>query len=407
MADDATDVLVVGGGIGGLAAAFALRRGGHRVRVLEQAAEFGEVGAGLQLAPNATRVLREWGLLERVVATGVLPSRLVLRDAITGDELTHLDVRGDFERRYRGPYVVAHRTDLHRILLEACRDGGVALETTRHVLRVETAGDAVIAHCADGTACRGAVALGVDGLNSTLRRAVVDDEPVGSGYVAYRGTLPLDAAAAEVEADAMVIWIGPGRHFVQYALRRGEVLNQVAVFRSPAFARGEPESDAGADTGADTGTGTDAGMGAELDAAFAGSCEHVTKSLVSMWRDRRWPMYDRAPIGRWTSGRLLLLGDAAHPMLQYLAQGACQAIEDAHVLAAQAAKHSVRGGRVDWPAALAATERVRAPRVGRVQHAARLWGEIWHVDGVGRLIRNELFTTREPQDYRHLDWLYG
>jgi salicylate hydroxylase len=391
MADDATDVLVVGGGIGGLAAAFALRRAGHEVRVLEQAAEFGEVGAGLQLAPNATRVLREWGLLEEVVATGVLPRRLALRDALTGDALTHLNVRGDFERRYRGPYVVAHRTDLHRILLEACRDSGVGLETNRHVLRVETTGDAVVGHCADGTVCRGAVALGVDGLNSTLRRAVVDDEPVNSGYVAYRGTLPLDAAAADVAADSMVIWIGPGRHFVQYALRRGEVLNQVAVFRSPAVARGEPEW----------------GTPDELDAAFADSCEHVTKSLASMWRDRRWPMYDRVPIDRWTSGRLILLGDAAHPMLQYLAQGACQAIEDAHVLAAQARKHAVDRGRVNWPAALAATERVRSPRVARVQHAARLWGEIWHVDGVARLIRNELFTTREPQDYRHLDWLYG
>jgi salicylate hydroxylase len=392
MADDVADVLVIGGGIGGLAAAFALRLAGHPVRVLEQAAEFGEVGAGLQLAPNATRVLREWGLLERVMATGVLPRRLVLRDALTGDELTHLDVRGDFERRYRGPYVVAHRTDLHRILLEACRDSGVVLETNRHVLRVKTVGDAVVGHCADETVCRGAVALGMDGLNSTLRRAVVEDETVGSGYVAYRGTLPLDAAAAaDVAADAMVIWIGPGRHFVQYALRRGEVLNQVAVFRSPAFARGEPEW----------------GTPAELDAAFAGSCEHVTKSLVSMWRDRWWPMYDRAPIDRWTSGRLILLGDAAHPMLQYLAQGACQAIEDAHVLAEQAAQHRLGGGRVDWPAAVAATERVRAPRVARVQNAARLWGEIWHVDGVARLIRNELLTTRDPQDYRHLDWLYA
>ena len=391
MSDDATDVLVVGGGIGGLAAAFALRRARHQVRVLEQAAEFGEVGAGLQLAPNATRVLREWGLLDEVVATGVLPRRLVLRDALTGDELTHMDVRGDFERRYRGPYVVAHRTDLHRILLKACRDSGVLLETNRHVLRVETTGDGVVVHGADGMICRGAVALGVDGLNSTLRRAVVDDEPVNSGYVAYRGTLPLDAAAADVEADAMVIWIGPGRHFVQYALRRGEVLNQVAVFRSPAFARGEP----------------DWGTPDELDAAFADSCDHITKSLVSMWRDRRWPMYDREPIDRMTGGRLILLGDAAHPMLQYLAQGACQAIEDAHVLAAQAARHAAGGGRVDWPAALAATERVRAPRVARVQNAARLWGEIWHVDGVARLIRNELFTTRVPQDYRYLDWLYG
>ncbi|HEY7487072.1 MAG TPA: FAD-dependent monooxygenase [Streptosporangiaceae bacterium] len=386
-----TEVLVVGGGIGGLAAAYAMRRAGREVRVLEQAAEFGEVGAGLQLAPNATRILAEWGLLDAVTATGVLPRRLVLRDALTGAELTHLGVGDDFRRRYRAPYVVAHRTDLHQILLDACRDSGVGLETGRTVQRVETAGDTAIAYCADGSVHRGAVVLGVDGLNSVLRGDVVDDEPVNSGFVAYRGTLPMADAAGEVEPDEMVIWIGPGRHFVQYGLRRGEILNQVAVFRSPSFAGGGP----------------DWGTPDELDAVFADSCDHILKSLTSMWRDRRWPMYDRAPIDRWTNGRMILLGDAAHPMLQYLAQGACQAIEDAHALAAQTTRHTSRTGRVDWPAALAATERVRAPRAAQVQNAARLWGDIWHVDGLTRLIRNEMLTTRDPQDHRRLDWLYG
>jgi salicylate hydroxylase len=383
------EVLVVGGGIGGLSAAFALRRAGREVHLVEQAAEFGEVGAGLQLAPNATRVLAEWGLLDEVMATGVLPRRLVLRDAVSGGELTHMSVRGDFERRYRAPYIVAHRTDLHRVLLDACRRSGVGLETGRTVQRVETAGDVALTRCADGTTYRSEVVLGVDGLNSTLRRAVADDEPVVSGYVAYRGTLPR-RAAPDVAVDDMVVWIGPGRHFVQYALRRGEIVNQVAVFRSPAFARGAK----------------DWGTPDELDAAFAGSCDHVEKSLVSMWRDRWWPMYDREPIDRWVSGRLILLGDAAHPMLQYLAQGACQAIQDAHVLAAQAGRHAAGTGRVDWPAALAATERMRAPHAARVQSAARLWGDVWHVDGLARLIRNELLTTRAPQDYRRTDWLY-
>jgi salicylate hydroxylase len=383
-------VLVVGGGIGGLSAAFALRRAGHPVHLLEQAEEFGEVGAGLQLAPNATRVLAEWGLLDEVIATAVLPRRLVLRDALTGGELSHLDVP-DIQRRYDAPYIVAHRTDLHRILLDACRDSGVVLETGRNVQRVETTGDAAVAYCADGSVHSGAVALGVDGLNSTLRRGVVEDEPVNSGYVAYRGTLPMESAADEVHADEMVIWIGPGRHFVQYGLRRGEILNQVAVFRSPAYTRGEPEW----------------GTPDELDAAFADSCEHITKSLASMWRDRWWPMYDREPIGHWTTGRLILLGDAAHPMLQYLAQGACQAIQDAHALAEQAVRHAHGAGRVDWPATLAATERVRASHAARVQNSARVWGEIWHVDGVARLIRNEMLTTRDPHDYRHIDWLYS
>jgi 3-hydroxybenzoate 6-monooxygenase len=405
------DVVVVGGGIGGLAAANALARVGASVRVLEQAPEFGEVGAGLQLAPNATRILREWGLLDEVVEAGVLPRRLVLRDALDGGELTHLDLGDAFRRRYGAPYVVVHRSDLHRVLLDACRRAGVDLLTDRRAERVDAEGDAVLTRCADGSVHASSVVLGVDGLMSTLRRAVVDDEPVASGFVAYRGTVPVDALAVDVDLDDVVAWIGPDRHFVQYALRQREILNQVAVFRSPALARG--------------GTGGPE----ELDAAFSDCCAHVRTSLAYMWRDRWWPMYDREPVGRWVAGRLALLGDAAHPMLQYLAQGACQAMEDAHALAGAVAAarcpapagaggsgarttaaFAVEGGLgsgVDWDAALLSTQRARAGRAARVQRTARTWGEIWHLSGTARLVRNELLTTRDPADLRHVDWLYG
>jgi salicylate hydroxylase len=385
----AVDVLVAGGGIGGLAAAYALAAAGYSVRLLEKADEFGEVGAGLQLAPNATRILAEWGLLDEVVGTGVLPRRLVLADAVTGAELVHADLTGRFRDRYGAPYVVAHRGDLHRILLDACRRLGVVLQTRRTVERVDSAGDTVFTHCADGSGYESSVALAADGLTSTLRRSVVDDEPICSGYVAYRGAVPVAEMATEVNLDDVVAWIGPRCHFVQYSLRRGEMFNQVAVFASPSFARGEP----------------DWGGPDELDGAFAGCCEHVRRSQTSLWRDHRWPMYDRLPTASWVSGRLALIGDAAHPMLQYLAQGACQALEDAHAFAIEAARAGGPGG-TDWDLALASYAAARAPRTARVQRSARTWGGIWHLDGAGALVRNELFAALTDV-YRYTDWLYG
>lgn len=378
-----TDVVVAGGGIGGLSTAFALATAGFSVRVLEKAAEFGEVGAGLQLAPNATRILREWGLLDEVIAAGVVPRRLVIGDAVTGKELIHADPGEDLTPRYGAPYVVVHRTDLHKILLDACRRAGVKLETGRTVQRVDSTADTGFAYCADGSVHESRVVVAADGLTSSLRESFVDDEPICSGFVAYRGAIPVEEMSTAVRLDDVVAWIGPGCHFVQYSLRRGEIFNQVAVFASPAYARGE----------------ADWGGPEELDQAFSRCCEHVRRSLPSLWRDRRWPMYDRLPVDNWVSGRLVLTGDAAHPMLQYLAQGACQAIEDAYTLAREAVK-------ADWDKALAAFNDIRAPRTARVQRTVRTWGDMWHVDGIGALLRNELFTSL-PSIYPYTDWLYA
>lgn len=379
------DVVVVGGGIGGLATALALRLQGRSVRLLERAAEFGEVGAGLQLAPNATRILADWGVLDQVLAAGVEPRRLVLRDALSGAELTHLDLGADFRARYGAPYVVVHRSDLHQILVHACRGGGVRLETGREVDRVDSTSDTAFTYCTDGAILESEVVLGLDGLNSRLRETVVGDQPVASGYVAYRGAVPVADKPASVNLDEVVAWIGPGCHLVQYPLRQARMVNQVAVFRSPAFERGEAEW----------------GGCEELDEAFRRCCDQVRDGLDSLWRNRQWRMYDREPADNWSQGRLLLLGDAAHPVLQYLAQGACQALEDAATVA-NAANQSD-----DWPSALQATQQARMPRTARVQRNARTWGEIWHLDDLGRLLRNELLTTRDPRDYSHLDWLYG
>jgi 3-hydroxybenzoate 6-monooxygenase len=388
------DVVVVGGGIGGLGSALALTRAGLQVRVLEQASEFGEVGAGLQMAPNATRILRSWELLDQVVAHGVLPRRLVLRDALDGRELTHLDV-ADLERRYGAPYVVIHRSDLHTILLEACRGAGVDLVTEAAVTGIEIDDEQATA-VSGGRRDTGRLVLAADGLNSRLRRLLSDDEPVSSAYVAYRGTLPVEAlpGTSAHALDDVVVYIGPTRHFVQYPLRRGEILNQVAVFRSPRALAGEP----------------DWGTPDELNAAFAGSCEAIRAALPDLWRDRWWRMYDREPITGWVDRRFALTGDAAHPMLQYLAQGACQALEDADCLAAQITKHAGADtsdrNACDWDAALADYADRRTGRTARVQRVARTWGELWHCDGLFRSVRNAYLSDRDPTDYRHVDWLY-
>jgi 3-hydroxybenzoate 6-monooxygenase len=380
------DVVVVGGGIGGLGTALALSRAGHTVRVLEQAPQFGEVGAGLQMAPNATRLLRTWDVLDEVVARGVTPRRLVMRDAVDGAELTHLDLT-DAERRFGAPYVVIHRSDLHAILVEACRAAGVDLVTGAAVTAVEQAPGGAAA-VSSGRVDRAAVLVAADGLNSRLRTRFSQDEPVSSAYVAYRGAVPTAQLGdtSRLALDDVVVHVGPGCHLVQYPLRGGEMFNQVAVFRSP-------KADAGEE---------DWGTPDELDAAFAGTCADVRDALPNLWRDRWWRMFDREPIGTWVDGRIALTGDAAHPMLQYLAQGACQAIEDAACLAELSGKHPD-----DWDAALAGYAETRTVRTARVQRTARQWGDLWHCDGLFRSTRNALLRDRDPADYRHIDWLYG
>lgn len=384
------DVVIVGGGIGGLSTAFALSRLGLRVRVLEQAKQFGEVGAGIQLAPNCTRILDDYGLLAKVQARGVVPDRMVMRDAVDGSELTSLDLR-DLERKYGFPYLVIHRSDLHSLFLEACRDSGVELLTEQRVTSyVQDAGKAT-ATTEAGAVHEASVVIAADGLHSVARELFVDDRPVSSAYVAYRGTVPITEVGRPVDLSEVVVYVGPRCHFVHYGLRGGDLLNQVAVFESPKARAGRE----------------DWGTPDELDVAFAATCDFVQQGLPHMWRDKWWRMYDRDPIDTWVDGRIALLGDAAHPPLQYMAQGAIMAIEDGWVLAEHVRRLRGDDGTVDWAAALAAYEAVRPEHCRRVVLTARAWGELWHLDGVEREQRNVLLRSREIDDYSFTDWVYS
>lgn len=380
-------LVVVGGGIGGLAAALGLAKVGHSVAVLERASEFGEVGAGLQLGPNASRMLDALGVLDVVHRSAVFPSRLTMCDIYNGNVITELDLGRKFKDRYGYPYVVMHRTDLHHALLDACRSmPAIFLNAGCDVVDVMERGDTHVVVCEDGRNFEAEAVVGADGIRSVIRaRFISDGEPVDSGYVAYRGAVAMSEIANHAGLDNVVLWTGHEIHLVQYPVRRGELYNQVAVFRRP--------------TGAND---TDLkGISAELDSRYASACSHVRRALPTIGRTRRWRLYDRKPVAGWSRGRIVLLGDAAHPMLQYLAQGACQALEDAVCLSER-----VREYGNDLERAFVAYEELRAPRAARVQSNARVFGDIIHANIAGQLTRNALLKFMPSDDFRYVDWLY-
>lgn len=393
------DVVIVGGGIGGLASAYALTRKGLAVRVLEAAPAFGEVGAGLQIAPNCTRILDDWGLLNEVISLGVLPENIIMRDAEDGHELTRLDL-ADVKKRYGHPYLVIHRSDLHGVLLRACQRVGVDLVTNATVVKYENLpnGQGARAYFKCGRVEEAEVVIAADGMHSVARPMISGDKPLSSDYVAYRGAVSTETVKSlDVSMKDVVVYVGEKRHLVQYPLRQGEMFNLVAVFESP-------KAKAGKDNW---------GTPDELDGAFAGSCKQVTSALPHMWRDRWWRMFTRAPIMNWLIGdRIALTGDAAHPPLQYLAQGAVMAIEDAWVLSEHVGMQELKGSAnkgtktgLDWGKALKAYNAVRPEHCRRVLETAWDWGDLWHLGGRERLLRNAAFEARDVHNYDFVDWL--
>jgi salicylate hydroxylase len=379
------DVLVVGGGIGGLACALALAQAGRRVHVVEQAPVFAEIGAGLQLGPNATRVFSALGLLEPVLRSAVLPPRAVVRDVITGEDLTILDLGEPFLRRYGYPYIVAHRHDILSTLLEACRaTPAITMETDRTVVAAHDGPGGAGVTFADGDKCSATLLIGADGIRSRVRMMLDETPPRFSGHVAYRGTVRREEVVADTDGDDVVLWIGPGVHLMQYPVRRGELYNQVGVYERPAGA--EPR-----------------GVRAEFERAFALAHPRVRACIALLDSDRDWPTHDRDPLPGWTTPHTALVGDAAHAMLQYLGQGACQALEDAIALAG-----AIEANPGDQVRALKVFEEERIPLASRCQEVARPWGDLWHTrDSMLLALRDRVFRLRQPDDYTDLDWLYA
>ena len=350
------EILIAGGGIGGLAAALALARKGRKVRVLEKAAEFGEIGYGIQMGPNVARMLERLGVLESLEPTSVFPEALILADALTNEEISRISLGKAFLARYKYRYFVIHRRDLHGGLLAACRrHGEISLEPSRGVKAFAQHGDGVTVGCENGAEYVGDALIGADGLWSPTRQAVVGDgAPRMAGHYVYRGVVPIEEVTDRSRMDTMTIWCGPDLHMVQYRLQGGKVMNNVATICSRRVRRGE----------------ANAGAPDELEEIFSRTHPSVRDNLRYVSRERNWVLHDREPATNWTSGRVTLLGDAAHPTLQYLAQGAQMAIEDGVVLA-----EKVAAAGEDYHRAFMAYQRERMNRTARVVLSSRFFGE--------------------------------
>lgn len=380
------EILIAGGGLGGLACALALARKGRRVRVLEKAAEFGEIGYGIQMGPNIHRVMQVLGVMDTLEPKAVFPDALVMMDSVSGEEVTRISLGDAFVKRFGYRYFVIHRGDLHGTLFDACKQRAeITLEASKGLAKFAERADGVTVTCEDGSEYFGAALVGADGLWSPTRKQIVTDAPRQTGHTVYRGLVPVDAVVDRQFLNSMVIWCGQDTHLVQYRLRGGTVMNNVAVFVSPRFKRGEKEF----------------GQPDELHEMFAPAVPRVRDMLKYISLERNWVLHDRDPVTNWTKGRTTLLGDAAHPTLQYLAQGACMAFEDGLVLASEVARHGD-----DFNAAFLAYQGRRMNRTARVVLSARFFAEVCHAGGGARLLRNELLGKRSPDDPWEADWLY-
>jgi 2-polyprenyl-6-methoxyphenol hydroxylase-like FAD-dependent oxidoreductase len=381
-------VLISGGGLGGLAAALALARAGIPSQVLERTGAFKEIGAGIQLGPNVFQMFEHLGLTDDVVRHAVFPDALVMMDSLTSEVVTRIPVTGAFRERFHNPYALIHRADLHRVLLEQCRGNHlIALHNNATVVEFAERNDRVTVHTQEGRDLEGGALIGADGMWSLVRERIVGDgAPRISGHIAYRAVLPIEEVPEDYRKNDMILWAGPRNHLVQYPLRGGKLFNLVAVFHSERYEEGwnsygDPE---------------------ELHERFAGTCEPVQALLGKIQEWRMWVLCDREPVKEWSRGRVTLLGDAAHPMLQYLAQGAGMAIEDAVVLAQELSVAE------DIPRALENYQRARYLRTGRCQLTARLYGEFFHASGVARELRNDMLGERTPeQAYGSMAWIYN
>jgi salicylate hydroxylase len=380
--------IVVGGGIGGLAAAVALSQQGVHVTVLEQATELGEIGAGVQLGPNAFAALDALGVGENARKRAVFTERLIMMDAVDGSEVGSFPVGQAFRDRFKNPYAVIHRADIHTSMLEATQGSNlIQVETSTKVVSVSQDDQGVTAVDQNGRIFKADALVAADGVRSVIREKLFNDPPRISGHVVYRAVVPVAEMPLDLQINAPVVWAGPNCHLVHYPLRDGQQYNLVVTFHS----RDEEE------------WGVTDGSKEEVLSYFDGICPRARQMLHLPKTWRRWATADRNPLEKWGDGRVTMLGDAAHGMLQYMAQGACMAIEDAVTLG-QAMKHC----QGDVVKTFQLYEKSRIPRTARVVLSAREMGRLYHAKGVERLVRNQLWEGRTPERfYDALEWLYG
>lgn len=390
-------VIVTGGGIGGLAAALALGRASGEVRLFEQADAFTEVGAGVQLGPNATRVLHSWGLGKALAAVAAFPELLCVRSATTGQTLGQLPLGQAMQTRYGAPYATVHRADLHTLLLRAVQQQGhTRLHVRRPLLALSQTLEAVTVQTPNFPDVEADALIGADGLWSTVRyQLLADAAPLATGHLAYRALMLQSDMPEALRSQHVTVWLGPRLHIVQYPVRGGDWLNTVAIVHGQLPDGADPW-----DNSAQT-----AHIASDLTTALAGSCAALMAQVAAIAGWRRWALYERPPMAgahQHAVGRVALLGDAAHPMRPYLAQGAGMAIEDAFALG-QAWSGVARPG--DVPSALQRFAHGRWERNARVQTKAVRNGEIFHATGVVRWGRD---TALKLLGRRLLDmpWLY-
>ena len=389
-------ILVVGGGIGGLASALALSGGRHRVDVFEQAAAFGEIGAGIQIGPNVTRRLHQLGLADGLAAVAACPEALVVQSAGSGAELARLRLGDAMRQRYGAPYLCVHRADLHSLLLEAVRARGTGtLVTDAHIAEVEVGDDLVCVSSSGARAWEGEALVGADGLWSVARQRLESpsaaEPPRVTGHTAWRGIVAQAALPQALRRQRIDVWLGPRLHAVAYPVRGGAWLNVVVI------AEAAPAGDAR--------DWNQASSLAALQEATGRSGSGLQALLEAMPGWRAWTLSDRPPLASaadMAHERVALVGDAAHPMVPYLAQGAGMAIEDAVALAEALGK----GAATEVPAAFARYAEARWQRNAMVQARARRNGQVFHATGPMRWGRD---LAMRALGARLLDqpWLYG
>jgi len=381
-------VIITGGGIGGLAAALALTRAGIEVLLLEQADEIGEIGAGIQLGPNAFAALDALGAGEAARSRAVFTDHITMMDAVNAEPVIRIETGEAFRERFGGPYAVIHRADIHLSILEVVRQNPlITFRTSTHVndVRVNEGGVEVID--SDENVYTADAVIGCDGVKSVIREKTIGGDHRVTGHVVYRAVVDDKDMPQDLRINAPVLWAGPRCHLVHYPLRGGRQYNLVLTFHS----RKQEE------------WGVTDGSAEEVLSYFDGIHERPRQLLALPTSWKRWATADRDPVESWGEGLCTLLGDAAHPMTQYMAQGACMALEDAVTLG-----EALRQNQGDLAAAFRLYESVRIPRTARVVWSAREMGRIYHAEGVERLVRNQLWHDKTQEDFlKGLSWLYG